>query len=330
MSHGSTIASPHIDRSLSLTFIGDWGQANFHRICSWLVQEFCDRAGARSRIAILNLRDGGLEAMQAVQDGEAHMCIATPASLVPAALTGKDMFHERALPDLRALALLPQNDRFVLAVAPQFGVSTFAELRAKKPPLRIATSGDDGTNFIGFTARRYMQAHGISEDMLESWGGRYLDTVRPEQSLFLMRDGEADAVLQEAVLAPWWGEVVQKRQAVALPAEDEALASLEKTYGLGRNSLPAGFWPALTRDLPALDFSDFVVIVRNDLPDDVAYLLTWCLTETRQVLEQQYRHLPADRSPVSYPLVPAKMAQTPIPLHPAAGRLYREAGYLKD
>ncbi|MDH7797725.1 MULTISPECIES: TAXI family TRAP transporter solute-binding subunit [unclassified Beijerinckia] len=329
MNHSSTIASPQIARALTLNFIGDWGQANFHRICSWLVQEFCDRAGARSRVAIWNLRDGGLGAMQAVQDGEAQMCICTPVGLVPAALTGKDMFRDRALPDLRALATLPQNDRLVLAIAPEFGVSSFAELRAKKPALSIATSADDGTNFIGFTARRYMEAHGITEEMLTSWGGQYLDTVRPEQSLFLMRDGEADAVLQEAVLAPWWAEVMRKRQAIALPAEDQALTTLEKTYGLGRNSLPAGFWDTLSRDLPTLDFSDFVVLVRNDLPDDVAYLLTWCLCETRQVLEQQYRHLPPDRSPVSYPLVPEKMARTPIPLHPAAARFYREAGHLK-
>ncbi|MDT2020178.1 TAXI family TRAP transporter solute-binding subunit [Methylocella sp. CPCC 101449] len=328
MTASSTIASPHIARSLTLNFIGDWGQANFHRICSWLAQEFCDRAGSRSRVAIWSLRDGGLEAMQAVQDGDAQMCICTPVGLVPAALTGKDMFRDRALPDLRALATLPQNDRFVLAIAPDFGVSTFAELRAKKPPLRIATSIDDGTNFIGFTARRYMEAHGISEDMLNSWGGSYVNTVRPEQSLFLMRDGAVDAVLQEAVLAPWWAEMIRKRGAIALPAEDQALTALEQTYGLHRNSLPAGFWETLSTDLPTLDFSDFVVLVRNDLPDDVAYLLTWCLCETRQVLEQQYRHLPQDRSPVSYPLVPKDMARTPIPLHPAAARFYREAGHL--
>ena len=48
------------------------------------------------------------------------------------------------------------------------------------------------------------------------------------------------------------------------------------------------------------------------MPDDVAHLIAWCLGETRGALERQYRHLPPNRSPVSYPLDPAKMARTPI------------------
>jgi uncharacterized protein len=68
--------------------------------------------------------------------------------------------------------------------------------------------------------------------------------------------------------------------------------------------------------------------VRADLPEEVAYLLAWCLGEQRARLERYYRHLPSERSPVTYPLDPAKMARTPIPLHPGAERYYREYGYL--
>ena len=57
---------PRIERSVTLQFIGDWGQANFHRICSWLCQEFCDRAGPRSRVGIWNTVDGGIDALAAV------------------------------------------------------------------------------------------------------------------------------------------------------------------------------------------------------------------------------------------------------------------------
>jgi TRAP-type uncharacterized transport system substrate-binding protein len=77
-----------------------------------------------------------------------------------------------------------------------------------------------------------------------------------------------------------------------------------------------------------LDFSDFLMIAREDLPDDVAYLIAWCLCERRQVIDQAYRHIPPARSPVTYPLDPQKIAQTTIPLHPGAARYYREAKLL--
>jgi uncharacterized protein len=323
-----TPAEPRLARSLTLQFIGDWGQANFHRICGWLCQEFCDRAGARSRVAIWNTIDGGSDAMTAVHDGDADLCLVTPAGTLSTALTGGGIFAGHALPSLRALGVLPQNDRMVFAIDPSFGVRTFAELRAKKPPLRIATSTDNGYNFIGFVARRIMEEHGISESTLRSWGGSYVRAPRPDTCLAFMRDGAADAVLQEAIMTPWWPQAVDARKAVIVPLEESALDALTRDLYLQPNPLPAGFLPGQSAPAAALDFSDFVVVVRDDMPDDVAYTLTWCLVETRATLERQYQHLPADHSPLSYPLQPQRMARPSLPLHPGAERYYRAAGHL--
>lgn len=319
---------PRIERSVSLRFVGDWGQANFHRICGWLCQEFCDRAGAKSRVAILNTVEGGIDALTEVFEGRADLCLATPAGALPAALEGTSIFAGQAMPSLRALGVLPQNDKMVLAVAPEFGIRSFAELREKKPPLRIATSVDDGFNLIGYVARRLMEAHGIDEATLRSWGGEYVNSTRPEQSLFRMRDGEADAVLQEAIMTPWWRDAMERRSAVVIPAEPSALEHLEREHGWGRNDLAAGFFSNQPDDAPALDFADFVIVVRDDMPGDIAHLLTWCLVETREAIERQFRHIPPERSPLSYPLEPSRMARPSLPLHPGAKRYYNEAGLL--
>ena len=316
---------PRIARSLSLDFIGDWGGANFHRICSWLTQEFCDRAGPRSRTSIHSSRGGGFEALQAVHDGEADLCISTPAMVIEGATNGRGFFSGRPMPALRALAVLPQNDRLVLAVRGDLQINSFEELRRQKPSLRIATSLDDPDHLIGWTAARYMEAHGIDSTTLVSWGGGYVSDTRPEQSLFRMRDGLVDAVLQEAIMTPWWRDVIATG-AVPLAAEESALKSLESEFGFRRNQLPRGFWSNLEQDLPTLDFSDFAIVVREDLAEDVAHLLTWCLVETRQQLEAQYRHLAPERSPLSYPLSPEAMARPPLPLHAGAARYYQEAG----
>ncbi|MDX3906105.1 MAG: TAXI family TRAP transporter solute-binding subunit [Pigmentiphaga sp.] len=319
---------PALSRSYHLRFVGDWGQANFHRICGWLCEEFCKRTGPRSRIAIWSIRAGGIEAIDLVQDGEADLCLVTPAMLIPAALGGELIFQGRAAPNLLALAVLPQNDRMVLALRPDLGIRSFEELRRRRPALRIAASRNDGTNFIGYVSRLFMQAHGIGEATLASWGGSYVEDTNPRDSLARMEAGEVDGVLQEAIMTPWWARLVESGQAVPLAAERAALGRLEADYGFPANPLPAGYWQNLESPLDALDFSDFLVLVRDDMDPDVAHLLTWCLAETRDAIERQYRHLPPQRSPLSYPLEPARMARPPVPLHAGAQRYYREAGVL--
>lgn len=320
---------PRLSRSITLQFIGDWGTANFHRICSWLCQEFCDRAGPRSRVGIWNPIYGGIDAAQAVFDGEVDMAIITPAQALPAALEGRGVFTGRAMPTLRALAVLPQRDRMVFTLPRSMGINSFAELRERKPALKIATGEDNGDNLIGYTARRFMEAHGIDEATLTSWGGRYIESARPDLCMHRFRDGLADAALQEAIMTPWWREAVVARDAVLLAAEPEALDRLEREQGWRKTELAAGFFPGQDEALPALDFSDFVIVVRDDMPEDVAHLLTWCLVEKRATIERQYAHIPPERSPLTYPMQPAAMAQTSLPLHSGARRYFEEAGVLK-
>ncbi|MGH7907348.1 MAG: TAXI family TRAP transporter solute-binding subunit, partial [Candidatus Binataceae bacterium] len=70
---------PHLSRSITLQFFGDWGQANLHRVCGWLAQEIGDRAGRYSRFAIWSGR-GGTDAVRAVGRGLADVALTTPAA----------------------------------------------------------------------------------------------------------------------------------------------------------------------------------------------------------------------------------------------------------
>jgi TRAP-type uncharacterized transport system substrate-binding protein len=319
--------TPLLERSLTLHFAGDWGQANLHRVCGWLAQELGDRTGPYSRFAIWNAR-GGTDSVRLVGRGLVDVALATPAAFVAMALDGRGPYGGEAFPHLRALGSVPQDDRLVLAVAAELGVRSWAELREQRVPLQIATSPDDGVNHIGLAVHRIMELEGIPRATLESWGGGYLEAERPPQCLARMRDGEANAVFYEAIMTPMWVELAEQRALHFLPIDAPVLDQLERDYGWPRGTLPAGYLRGLDAPLETLDFSDFLVIVRTEMPDDVAHLVAWCLGETRGALERQYRHLPPDRSPVSYPLDPARMAHTPITLHPGAARYYQEHGYL--
>ena len=91
-------------------------------------------------------------------------------------------------------------------------------------------------------------------------------------------------------------------------------------------TVPGGYLPGLRDDLRTLDFSDFLLVCRDDLANEVARLAAWCMIATRGALEAQYRHLPGDRSPVNHPLVPAAIRSTVIPLHAAASAAYELVG----
>lgn len=323
----TTPPAPLIERSVQLDLIGDWGQATFHRILSWLTQQFCDRAGPKSRTRIWSIYGGGANALAEVHDGQADLCIVTPAKLMPAALKGEGLFAQWGpMPHLRALGTLPQLDRLILAVDPSLGVSSYQELRHKKVPLRLTASDDDGNSFIGHVTWRLLEAHGLSASTIEQWGGRVLGFKRPHDCLAAAIDGTANAIVQEAIMLPDWNELVDKRGWIPISVERKALAELSSTSGFEDATITSLHWLSLKEPVQAIDFADFLVVVRDDMPTDVARLLTWCLVHTRKGFEGQFKHIPSERCSLTYPMQPTAMAQTSIPLHPAAKEVYQQVG----
>lgn len=312
---------------MQLNFSGDWGQANFHRVCSWLCQEVCDRAAPGSQVAIRN-SCGGADAVRLVAGGDVDFGIMTPAAFARMAVQGSGLFEGQPLPRLRAIGVLPQRDRLVLAIDAKYGVRTYAELRALAPKIDVVASTNDGNNFIGYATARMLEAADLPRERIESWGGKFITYQRPEQCIAIARAGQADAVIQEAIMTPWWRELMLERRMHLISLEPEAVARLRDGLGWEPAPIEAGYFAGQESEVSALDFSDFLLVVRDDMPDDLAHLLAWCLCETRMTLERQYHHIPPERSPLSYPLEPQRMAGTSIALHAGAAEYYRGAGLI--
>ena len=321
--HSAISGGPRVERQLTLHIMGDWGMANLHRIAGWIAQEVGDRADEGTRTAIWTGR-GGADAARAVIDREVDAALMVPAAFVRMAHDGTGMFADDPHPELRALGTLPQTDRLVLAIDAEHGIRSFEDWRTQRTPLRVATSQDDGTNTVGYAVETMMAMHGIPRSEFERWGGKYVEMERPFQLQKLFRDREVDALFHEAIMTPGWRDAAEARDIVFIPMEDEVLSRAERELGWPRATLPANYLRGLTEELTTLDFSDFALICRDDLPDDVAHLIAWVLGETRVNLEAQYRHFPPERSPVTYPLDPVKIGRTFIPLHPGAARYYEQ------
>ncbi|MCP2335756.1 TAXI family TRAP transporter solute-binding subunit [Actinomadura rupiterrae] len=307
--------APTLSRSVSLHLQGDWGTANLHRVCGWIAQELTDRAGPHTRVAIWNGR-GGADAARAVGRGQVDIALTTPAAFAAAALDGRGPYAGEPFPDLCALGVLPQRDRLVVGVDRSLGIGSFAELRAAKPRLRLATAQHDGTNLVGWAAHEVLTRSGVD---VEGWGGRPFADERPFDTFERITSGEADAVVHEAVMLPHWQRF--GADLAFLPVERDVLDGLEADYGWPSATVEEGHFPGCPR-FETLDFSDFIVLTRSDLPGDVAHLIAWILGETRATIEAQYRHLPPERSPLTYPLDPVAIGRSPIPLHPGAVRYY--------
>lgn len=323
-----SVAEPRLKRSLTLRFQGDWGGANLHRICGWLSNEIVDRAGPFTRIGIWSGR-GGLDSLEAVGRGQVDVALAVPSAFVPLAVEGKGISKGEAFPHLRALGTMPQTDRMVVAVKAEFGIRSFEDFRRKAPKLAIASSADDGTNTVGYAAQRLMGLSGLPRSTIEGWGGRYIFHDRPHECIGLVRTGGADAVIHEAIMTPWWQDLANSVPMAFLPVEERVLAAMEREDRWPRATLPAGYLKGMDGEFPTIDFSDFLVVARDDLSEDVAYLIAWIMCERREILERMYRHIPPERSPVTYPLVPEKIATTSISLHPGAERYYRDARVIR-
>jgi TRAP transporter TAXI family solute receptor len=317
----------HLNRSVTLHCMGDPGQANFQRILGWIGEGLGRRSGPFTRVAIWNGL-GFVDNVREVGRGQKDLAIATPAAFIPMALDGRGPYADEAFPNLRAIATMPQNDRLVLVVDASLGVRSFAEIRDRKVPLRIATAVNDGINHIGLAAHALLAAAGIPDATLTEWGGGFALGDWYPQALASFRSGAANAIMQEAIMTQPWQAIAAERDLVFVPFEDEVLEMVEQGWGWRRGSLPAGYFRGLDEPLQTLDFSDFLIFVRDDMPEDLAYVLARLMVETRGDIEARYRHLPPERSPLSYPIEPAHMADTPIPLHPGAARYYASQGLI--
>ncbi|WP_413810791.1 TAXI family TRAP transporter solute-binding subunit [Streptomyces sp. OE57] len=305
--------APVLKHPITLHFRGDWGQANLHRICGWIAQEMGDRAPAGSRFAIWNGR-GGADQIEALRAGEVDIALVTPTAAVRA------LDHAGKTEGLASLGVIGQRDRLVVAVDASLPVTTVADLASITDQLTVATSPDDGVNLIGLAAHKALRVAGVAPEKLT-----FLYDERPFPLLEHFIEGKANVLINEAVMTPRWQQLDRVRPVKYLPWGDDVLRAFAAEGWQGA-VVEAGYFPGLAEDLHTLDFSDFAILCRQDMDDDVAALATWCMVMTRRALEAQYVHLPADRSPVTYPLVPADMARSPLPLHPAAARTYAALG----
>src|SRR5579884_2089467 len=316
------------DLEVHLRFMGGWGMDNLTSACGWMATGMRWRTAKNSTFVIHTGR-GMLDNVNAVLDGTVDIAITTPGVNALMAFKGLGPYPETH-PQLRSLAALPHRDRLLLAISTgaseRYGVRSLPELVAKRPPLRIATGINDGINMIGYTVEKILNAHSMMWEDLEQWGGQWLCSETPFPALERFASGEADALFFEAITL--WPKLGQKSYRL-FPIHRLILEGLYHHYGFERANVEPGELPGVTQPIPCVDFSQWLIVTREDVPEEVAYLAASIIVEDRQAFESRYTSLPLNQSALHYPMQPEEMCRSvPIPLHAGAERYYREHGYL--
>jgi TRAP-type uncharacterized transport system substrate-binding protein len=320
------------DNETPLTFVADWGNANLHNVAGWIAANLRWRIqgpGAPGAQYVIKTGSGYRDNIDAVATGAADVALTTPADIaLKMAVAGRDFFDGTPYPHLRTLGWLPQDDRLLFAVRADSGIESFADIREKRPALSIATGSRGEHNLMTWAIMEVLRSHGIDPDDIEAWGGRWLEHDYPRRCLQWAINGEANAVIFEAIMVPEWRTFVETVPVRFLPLEEEALGDLSSRLGLRPGTLERGRLGTET-DVPCLDWSNWAIVVRDDMSDELAHMITAVMVEERAELEARYRHLPYERSPMSYPIDPYTMHKgLGAPLHPGAEKYYRDNGYL--
>jgi TRAP-type uncharacterized transport system substrate-binding protein len=274
------------------------------------------------RLSVIHTGRGMGDNLRALAAGEVDVAVITPGCFAKLAADGLGPFADRPMPELRGIASLPHRDAMLFAGHADLGIENLSDLQARKPAVRLSIGANDPDGFMGLGARILLGAAGVTLSHIEAWGGSIRYHEEPFGCLEDLEAGRADVIISEAIMTPNWVRLSQRVPLRFVGVNGQEAGRLREDWGLGTVTVPAGYLTGMTQDVTTLDYADWLIVTTTALPDEDAALLARSVTENAAPLEMQYRHLPAERSPLSYPITAEHAAATSVPLHAGAEAVY--------
>ena len=263
-----------------------------------------------------------------VAAGVLDVAFTTPSVTAAMAAAGVGIY-DRPQQGLRAIAAYPHDDFLLFAVDPATGITSFDDLAGREEPLRLVTgrgSEDGEHDVVTFAAEAVLRRHGSSYAAIRERGGSVVFGESPFAGGKLLLDGAADALFQEAQSAPFWRDLADRRNVRFLPVPEDTLAELGSAYGFRRAEIPVGHNSSVDAPVPTIDFTGWLLLCREDLPEETAYALARAVDETRPKVEAGEAVV---RAPLTLPIDPQRLfGETVLTLHDGAAAYAREHGYL--
>jgi TRAP-type uncharacterized transport system substrate-binding protein len=263
----------------------------------------------------LRMATGAPHLAYAVCRGDLEMAIVNPSGFLTQAYRGTGLFSE-PLP-VRVIANYPSWDRFVYAIHPRTGLTSLAQIKEKRYPLRLSVR-EDPAHSTRVLVDQTLATYGFSLADLQSWGGMLQLNGGPgdPRRLSAIAEGTIDAIFDEGIAA--WFDKALAADMRPIPLE-EALFKKMEAAGWRRVVIPAGRFSGLKTDYPCLDYSGWPLYTRASLPDEDAYKICAAIDARKDEIcwEPSFtgvRQLGED----------SEATPLDVPLHPGAAKWYQE------
>jgi TRAP-type uncharacterized transport system substrate-binding protein len=272
--------------------------------------------------AVTAMGSDSAETIRAVGRREIDIAIVNPAGPLGAAYRGRGPFSEPI--DVRTIAVIPSLDWMGFAVANRTGLRSLADIKDRHYPLKISVRDQDD-HVTHIYIEQVLRAYGFSLADIISWGGsvsRSKAMGYQEVRNGPVKTGEIDAIFDEGLTQ--FIPKLDDLDMTILPIDEPVLQYMD-SIGLHRASIPMSSFPNLPADVPTLCFSGWPIYTHADASDDLIYQYCRAIDARKDEIPTQFLGpLPIQDMVTDTPAAPLK-----VPLHPAAERYWREAGYLK-
>jgi TRAP-type uncharacterized transport system substrate-binding protein len=279
-----------------------------------------------------------LSGPELVDAGHYHFGMTTPPWLLRCAAEGRGAFGfgEKRL-RLKAVGAFPHNDQMAFAVRRDLGIKSIRELKEKKVPLRISTAPTHLGHPTGWVLDAVLAEYGMEIEDFERWGGEVIYTDRQPNFMETVPTGNRDrvtdvksgainAVFDEAIMTHAWKEITDNVDMTFLPVDRDVLEAVDRKYYMRTAILPKGRLRGIEQDTPTIDFAQWIVFCREDLPDRLVYLLLDGLDQQRRQIESLFQPGQGLTSEIR---MSEMWKNLELDLHPGALQYYRERGHMK-
>ena len=282
--------------------------------------------GKQENCISLSFAADSFRELELLAEGKVSVAWINPSASVTLAYRGKGPL--RSPIPLRTIAVFPSWDVMGFAIHESTGITSLAQIKKQRFPLRLSTGPASKRDLIEspvtYMVSAAIKAAGFTFADIVKWGGTIQAVSRPSHPdrRAAIEDGKVNAVFDEGIKS--WGQSALDHGFRYLPIDGPVLKRL-KIMGYRPAILSKSHFKGMTANLPTIDFSGWPMVVRPDMPTEVAYALC-------EGIEARRREIPTDNfKPLEVAQLCANDEEAPydVPLHPGAKRFYRERGYLK-
>jgi TRAP-type uncharacterized transport system substrate-binding protein len=215
----------------------------------------------------------------------------------------------------RIIAVVRTTTYVLAAASRKSGITDLREIKDRTQATWIVGGNDIIFDF-----------YGIKPADLRARGGGVIPAVGPSDKASRDRRAMGDVFIGTGLLANTpeqrsWYEATQVNDLIFLDMDQKLLDRLAKEPGYEAATVPLALFRGVDRPIPTVMRPNHFIYVRDDAPQEFAYLVARALDEHRLLFQMQLEPWYYDSQTVT--------DSKTIPLHPGALKYYRERGWVK-